>query len=169
MHWLGIRNYYVSHFVPRHKSFYFSGLVPTTKVFRGFSWLLTSDFWLLTSFCHNYSNPQVAHIINQAIHPLLVSQAIHPLSSVNFFGNNPGNIISLSYLLEPKVRLLLVVEPNLPKIPDQFSDVFLFAESSKTLRSRLEKENYKIKPIFEKLWRLKRWALSKSAGKIITM
>lgn len=97
----------------------------------------------------SYSNPQIARTINQAVHPLLLSNSVDP---------NPGYIISLSYLLEPKVRFRLVVEPNLPQIPDDFSDIFLFDDhSSETLRSRLKKEkNYKIEPIFDRLWRLKR-------------
>jgi len=93
----------------------------------------------------SYTNPQIAHTINQAIHPLVLS---------NSFSINPGNIISLSYLLEPKVRLRLVVAPNLPQIPDTFSDIFLFDYSSGTWRSTLEKEkNYKIRSIFDSNWR----------------
>jgi uncharacterized membrane protein len=100
----------------------------------------------------SYGNPQVAHIVNQAIHPLLISSD----SDIN-----PGNVISLGYLLEPKVRLLLVTLPNLPQIPTNFSDIFLFDTPSGKLLTKLEKENYKIKlvrnliePSFDKLWRI---------------
>jgi uncharacterized membrane protein len=98
---------------------------------------------------NSLSNPQVAYIINKASRPLLIS---------NDNGSNPGNIISLSYLLEPKVRFRLVTTANLPQIPDNFSDIFLFdGDSSKKWRSRLEnEENYKLEPILEVLWRLKR-------------
>ncbi|MDZ8189593.1 MAG: glycosyltransferase family 39 protein [Nostoc sp. ChiSLP02] len=65
----------------------------------------------------NYGNPQVAIIINQSPSPLLVS---------NSLDNNYGHIFSLSYLLEPKVRILLVKNQNIPKISNKFSDVFLF-------------------------------------------
>lgn len=94
----------------------------------------------------NYYNPYLAHIINQAEHPLVVSDdRTHnkPLANVI------GDIISLTYMLDPKVRLQLVVEPNLPKIPDGFSDVFLF-NPSKVLRHGLEKQNYKLKLLYEK-------------------
>ncbi|MGV0101746.1 glycosyltransferase family 39 protein [Nostoc sp. DSM 114160] len=68
----------------------------------------------------NYGNPQVAQIINQSNRPLLISDAL---------GNNYGNVFSLSYLLEPKVRFLLVNNQKIPKIPDRFTDVFLLNPS----------------------------------------
>jgi uncharacterized membrane protein len=93
------------------------------------------------------NNPQVARIINQASRPLLVSGSPRV---------NLGDLLSLSYLLDPKVRLQLVVEPNIPNISKDFTDVFLFAPS-KTLQDRLEKEyNYKIEPVYQpgRLWHL---------------
>lgn len=82
----------------------------------------------------SYSNPQVAQIINQTSSPLLVSDAL---------GNNYGNVFSLSYLLEPKVRFLLVNNQQIPKIPDGFADVFLLNPSD-TWRETIEKK-YKLK------------------------
>lgn len=82
----------------------------------------------------SYGNPQVAQIINQTTRPLLISDAL---------GDNYGNIFSLSYLLEPKVRFLLVNNQKIPKIPDGFADVFLFNPSD-TWRETIEKK-YKLK------------------------
>lgn len=82
----------------------------------------------------SYSNPQVAQIINQTSSPLLVSDAL---------GNNYGNVFSLSYLLEPKVRFLLVNNQQIPKIPNGFADVFLL-NPSENWRETIEK-NYKLK------------------------
>lgn len=82
----------------------------------------------------NYGNPQVAQIINQTTRPLLISDAL---------GNNYGNIFSLSYLLEPKVRFLLVNNQKIPQIPDGFTDVFLLNPSD-TWRETIEKK-YKLK------------------------
>jgi len=93
------------------------------------------------------TNPQVARIINQASHPLLVSGR-----------DSYDNLLSLSYLLEPKVRLQVVVEPNIPKLSKDFSDVFLF-NPTKTLQNRFEKEkNYKIEPVYQpgRLWHLEK-------------
>ncbi|MEH2336159.1 glycosyltransferase family 39 protein [Nostoc sp.] len=82
----------------------------------------------------SYGNPQVAQIINQTTRPLLISDAL---------GDNYGNVFSLSYLLEPKVRFLLVNNQKIPKIPDGFADVFLFNPSD-TWRETIEKK-YKLK------------------------
>ena len=82
----------------------------------------------------NYGNPQVAQIINQSNRPLLISDA---------FSNNYGNVFSLSYLLEPKVRFLLVNNQKIPKIPDGFTDVFLL-NPSETWGKTIEKK-YKFK------------------------
>lgn len=82
----------------------------------------------------SYGNPQVARIINQTSSPLLVSDAL---------GNNYGNVFSLSYLLEPKVRFLLVNNQQILKIPDGFADVFLL-NPSENWRETIEK-NYNLK------------------------
>lgn len=94
-------------------------------------------------------NPAVAEIVNLAKKPLIISQG----------GNNiTGKILSLSYLLKPQVQFQLVVKPNLVKIPEGFSDVFLY-RATKSLLFELEQvQNYKIQPIYKPgdvwLWRL---------------
>lgn len=79
-------------------------------------------------------NPKIANILNQTSRPLLIS---------NLSGINYGNVFSLSYLVQPKVRFLLVKDTNIPKITTNFSDVFLLNPSSK-LRKEIEKK-YKSK------------------------
>ncbi|MDB9514257.1 glycosyltransferase family 39 protein [Kamptonema animale CS-326] len=91
----------------------------------------------------SYYNPQVANIINQATQPLIVS-------------SNAIRLTSLSYLLENKVKLQVVPGENLPKIPDGFSEIFLFYPSKK-LQLNLEKdEKYKLDSVYPNgnLWRL---------------
>ncbi len=79
-------------------------------------------------------NPQVAKIINQTNHPLLIS---------NDSGINYGNVFSLSYLLQPKVQFQLVKGRSIPNIPDEFTDIFLLNPSD-TWRKQIEKTyNYK--------------------------
>jgi uncharacterized membrane protein len=96
-------------------------------------------------------NPAVAAIVNQAQKPLVICHG----------GNNiTGKILSVSYLLKPQVELLLVVKPEQVKIPDGFSDVFLY-RSTELLRFELEKvQKYKITPIYKPddvwLWRLEK-------------
>ena len=79
----------------------------------------------------NTENPELAQIINQAPRPLIVSN--------NQF-LNPDDLLSLSYLLEPEVQLQLVSGSTIPKIPQGFSDVFLYNPSDE-LKAGLEKEH----------------------------
>lgn len=82
----------------------------------------------------SYYNHQIAGIVNQTTAPLLIG---------NSFGMNFGNILALSHLLEPKVRLVLIngsTQPdflNIPKIPQGFSDVF-FLNPSDQFREKIE-------------------------------
>ncbi|MEH2289524.1 glycosyltransferase family 39 protein [Nostoc sp.] len=82
-------------------------------------------------------NPQVAKILNQASHPLLIS---------NDFGINYGNVFSLSYLVQPKVQFQLVKDCSIPNIPDGFTDIFLLNPSD-TWRKQIE-VNYNYKTFF---------------------
>jgi uncharacterized membrane protein len=90
----------------------------------------------------NKHYPQIAKIINQTPQPLLITDA-HPI-----------HLGTLSYLLDSKVQLQLVTDTNIPDIPKNFSDVFLFSTSD-SLRIGIEKEyNSKTKQIYEQLWKL---------------
>jgi uncharacterized membrane protein len=83
------------------------------------------------------NHPQVARIINQATQPLVIS------SNYNF---NIGEALSLSYLLAPKTKLQLVAQPNIPKVAEGFTDVFVF-DPFPSLRRGIEKQNYKIQTV----------------------
>ena len=91
----------------------------------------------------------------QKYQPLLITscQSTWPL----------GDEMALSHRLDPKVRLLLVKESNVPQIPNTFSDVFFYNpyynEPLKVLEYKLEKEQkYKIQkdvyPQNIQLWKL---------------
>ncbi len=101
-------------------------------------------WWNKDSALDKYYFP-VAHIINQANHPLVISDSA-----------KPGMALSLSYLLNPKVRLLLLTKADIPKIPSGFSDVFLY-RSSKALRNKIE-QDHKIERAYEhdQLWRIEK-------------
>ena len=93
--------------------------------------------------------PGVARVINQFSRPLVISDR---------YGLNPGNLISLSYRLDPRIRLRLVNCPNVPTIPDGFSDIVLF-NPSECLRLKLQAdEKSMIEAIYANgmLWRLTR-------------
>ncbi len=105
----------------------------------------------------NLYTPQVVRIINQTPQPLVITscQSTWPL----------GDEMALSHRLDPKVRLLLVKESNVPQIPNTFSDVFIynpfFNPPLPILRSKLEKEQkYKIEEdVYPK--KLQLWKLTK--------
>lgn len=97
----------------------------------------------------NYGNPQVARIINQSNRPLLISDG---------FSNNYGNVFSLNYLLEPKVRFLLVNNQKIPKIPDGFTDVFLLNPSEAWGKTIEKKYKFKTDIVYSdnyySIWKL---------------
>lgn len=107
-----------------------------------------------------YTSPQnfqLAKTINESPRPLLISATKPNYSNFTIV----GNLISLSYLLDPKVQLQLVVEPNIPKIPDGFSDVFLLLPT-KEWRSEVEKQyNAHAKLIYSDKMNAWLWKLEK--------
>ncbi len=65
-----------------------------------------------------YHNPEIAALVNQYDRPLLIS---------NNHDINTGSLVSLAYLLDPEVRLLLTEKPNVPTIPEgNFSEVLIW-------------------------------------------
>jgi uncharacterized membrane protein len=112
-----------------------------------------ADYWWNKGGTHN--NPQIARIINSSSRPLLASDA---------GGANLGNILSLSHLLDQKVRFRLLPDPATQKyslesdpfeLSDGFSDLFLFNPSPATQKIIAEK-NYKVKKVSieDNLWRI---------------
>ncbi|WP_445174199.1 glycosyltransferase family 39 protein [Microcoleus sp.] len=105
------------------------------------TWWNKGSGWLSTEL-------QVAGTVNQASNPLIISDT------------NIAYIMPLSYYLEPKVKLLIeprcytscyknrelaLKKPQLSKIPEGFSELFLYKPSS-TLRSAIQQQNYQIDP-----------------------
>jgi uncharacterized membrane protein len=90
--------------------------------------------------------PKIAQVINQTKSPLVISDG------------SETDILSLSHLLAPNVKLLLVRQ-NVANAPEEFTEVFFF-DASDTLRERLRQEkNYILESIVDqsnaKLWKLK--------------
>ena len=111
-----------------------------------------AEFWWNKSPDKHRYNPQVAAIVNSATQPLLISDNSTAISS-----SFACRILALSYLLSPKVKLQLVVAPNIPQIPDGFSDVFVFSPDQ-ALRQGIEKQDYTAELVFQRdnfwLWKL---------------
>ena len=76
----------------------------------------------------NPNNPSIAKIINQTQSPLLMSE-----SSYGKF----GDLMSLTYLLKPEVKILTVDKKKVPKI-DDFTNIFVYSPSQE-LRNNLTK------------------------------
>ncbi|MFN6571356.1 glycosyltransferase family 39 protein [Dendronalium sp. ChiSLP03b] len=95
----------------------------------------------------SHANPQIARIINKTKNPLLISSN----NSLNI-----GDLMSLSHLLNDKVHMQLLIEPNMPQVPDGFSDIFLY-NPSKVFQSKLEKI-YKLNSAYKRgrLWQLEK-------------
>ncbi|MBD1867977.1 glycosyltransferase family 39 protein [Cyanobacteria bacterium FACHB-471] len=98
----------------------------------------------------SYDNPKIAKIINASENPIVVSDA---------FATNPGNVVSLSYLLNENVRLLLLPEisrsPTPPDIPEQFSNIFFLDLPNDYLNQFQEKYRSSLTLIGERAWQLK--------------
>ena len=107
-------------------------------------------------------NPAIARRIDRAPQPLVVSD----ISEVSL-----RNILSMSHLLEPKVRLQLVLldpearirvqlfdRPTLPKIPSGFSDVFVCGRSQRFSAKLAKKQNSKIELLSEQKTKGCGWA-----------
>ncbi|MEA5511996.1 glycosyltransferase family 39 protein [Crocosphaera sp. UHCC 0190] len=97
----------------------------------------------------SYSLPQVAQIINKIDSPLVIS---------NDQGYHPGNIMALSYLLNPEVKFQLLSQEKQYKFPKGFQTIFLLSPTDE-FKLTLEKETkVKAKLMFGdaylKLWKI---------------
>lgn len=84
-------------------------------------------------------NPKIVKIINQTQHPLVVS---------NLLDSSYGNLVSLSYLLEPKVRFYLITNTKIPQIPSGFSDIFIYTAINMPQSEVERKINFPLKPLY---------------------
>ncbi len=84
-------------------------------------------------------NPKIAKIINQTQHPLVVS---------NLLDSSYGNLVSLSYLLEPKVRFYLVTNTKITQIPSGFSDILIYTAINMPQSEVERKMNLLLKPLY---------------------
>ena len=98
----------------------------------------------------SYHNPEIARIVNQTDHPFLISDA---------YATNPGNLVSLSYLFDSKVKLLLIPEvgrnPVFPNIDFSDKDIFIL-NLPQAFRNKFETK-YKVDlvAINQNLWKVK--------------
>ena len=91
---------------------------------------------------------EIAQMVNQAEKPLIISEYTWE------------HVISLSYLLEPKVQLQFIDRSKgISKLPDGFSDYFLY-KAYKTSLEKLEKTyNYRLEPVVYNSDRVRLWRI----------
>lgn len=107
-------------------------LVISLSTFSCFIMSQMESSWIKYS---DYYNPQIASIVNQSEHPLLILE-------------NPWRTLPISYLLEPKVKIQVFYTPfykdkKFPPISEKFSDVFVFNtynNRSPQFREKFEEE-----------------------------
>lgn len=97
--------------------------------------------WWNKSASKTRHNPEVARIINQSESSLVISNI------------RPGELLGLTHLLEHTVHLQLVSAANIPQIPNNFREVFLYRPSD-DLRVKFEAQ-YNIDKVQSWLWKLK--------------
>jgi uncharacterized membrane protein len=110
-----------------------------------FSAAISSDSIVWWNKGANYYVVPMAEIINRVDRPLIISgdrTENRPLINVT------GDVMSLSYLLKPQTHWQLFIEPNFPKIPSGYSEVFLY-KSSANFRKNLESQGYKLELVYE--------------------
>ncbi len=98
---------------------------------------------------------EIARIINQAKKPLLINEYTWQ------------HVISLSYLLEPQVKLQFIdrASPGISKLPDGFSDYFLYNVSQASVEELKKIYNDRVEPvIYNKSNRVKLWHLQAHSG-----
>ncbi|MEH1827310.1 MAG: glycosyltransferase family 39 protein [Nostoc sp.] len=100
---------------------------------------------------YSSDNIPMANIIKQFKNPLIICLECGKDSGW-------GNVLSISYLLEPQTKFQLFPSTNIKQIPDTFTDVF-FLNASEKLQDILKKEHdWNITLVFkhsQSLWKLK--------------
>lgn len=100
---------------------------------------------------YSSDNIPIVNIIKQSANPLIICSEC---------GKDWGwgNVLSISYLLEPQTKFQLFPDTNIKQIPDTFTDVF-FLNASEKLQDTLKKEHdWNIALVFKhnlSLWKLK--------------
>lgn len=99
---------------------------------------------------NSYYHPAIARTLNPTDRPLLISDP---------YGVNAANIVSLSYLVDPKVKFLLIPEvgmqPQVVDIPQGYSDVFLLNLPEGYRQQFQQKHNVELVSVQPDLWKVK--------------
>jgi uncharacterized membrane protein len=115
-----------------------------------FSCLLSSQAEVWWNKSSSNFNPQVARLLNASDRPALISDS---------YDSNPGNVISLSYLVDQKVKFILLPEIREPvAVPGNIpkgTDMFFLNLPEVFLRKISAVYRIPLVPIADKFWRSK--------------
>jgi uncharacterized membrane protein len=109
----------------------FIGLI-TLGIISGYMSAPAETWWHKYS---SYYNPEVAQIINQTDRPLVISAQ-----------ERVSRITSLSYKLNPEVKILLLNSQQIPSIDSEFSNLFVFRPSAELYQAFQQNPNYQLIP-----------------------
>lgn len=104
---------------------------------------IQASHWWNKSPHQNRYNSEIAEIVNRFDKPLLISDDSKALG-----GCFLCRILSLNYLLSDRVNFQLVRQPNIPKLPNNYSDIFIFNPTQNLLKGL--QENYQLNLIFNR-------------------
>lgn len=112
-----------------------------------------AQFWWNKSPSTHQPYTEIARIVNQSVQPLLISD-----NSQEINNSFVCRMFALSYFLDSKVKLQLVLAPQLPKIPTGFKNVFVFSPSQAWVQKIAAEQNYQASLAFRDdvfwLWKL---------------
>ncbi|MEB3283023.1 MAG: glycosyltransferase family 39 protein [Lyngbya sp.] len=109
--------------------------------------------WWHKSYTRSRYIPPVAEIVNLSDNPLVISDA------------EPGRLLPFSHRLKPDVYLQLVVQSNIPFLPEQdFSDIFLYRPSEVLVEGIERIYQANLEKVYKKgwLWRVELPATNES-------
>ncbi len=90
--------------------------------------------------------PPMARVVNQTNSPLLIADA---------YWMSWDNIMSMSHILNPKVKVLFLPKSQITQVPDGYSDVFLVNPSEELLTAINQDKQLKIDQVNDlKFWKI---------------
>ena len=97
--------------------------------------------WWHKSYTRSRYIPAVAEIVNLSKNPLVISDS------------EPGRILPFSHRLKPNVYLQLVVQSNIPFLPEEdFSDIFLYRPSEVLIEGIERIYEANLEKVYKKGW-----------------
>jgi len=106
------------------------------------------SFSLVKEYGEQNSTYLASKLINKSESPLVLN---YVGDKKNLTIGDVGNVFSLSYFVEDKTKFLLYKQPNTPRIPEGFSDIYLFypffSKSEPVNLESITNQGYQVEPV----------------------